>query len=236
MKDVHIDLRLRPVRVGLLVRPTDRKSIVTFMRACACVWGGIYNPIIPVFRTFPPEWKLEAFERYKPAEIAKGYIRFFDPDVYVAAEDGLLDEVGLEYLRKNSFHEPRVVALKDFVACRDKKDWIETGFGVDIIDVISDLYKAEYQFSRKREQPAYIIKPNDTDGLAEAVFGRYPEGKTADYINENYADAFAAVEAEANPDTWIKVFKTHAIVPLYLTQHELQKNTILVPSTSYLHF
>ena len=196
MKDVHIDLRLRPVRIGLLVRPADRKSIVTFMRACTCVWGGIYNPIIPVFRTFPREWKLEAFERYKPSDIAKGYIRFFDPDVYVVAEDELLDEVGLEFLRKKSFLEPRVLALKDFVAPHDNKDWIDTRFGVDIIDVISDLYKSEHQFNRKEERPAYVIKPHDTDGLVETVFGRYPNGKSASYINEGYTDAFAAVEAE----------------------------------------
>jgi hypothetical protein len=179
MPEAHISLRLRPVRVGLLVRPSDRKSILAFMRACSCVWGGMYNPIIPVFRTFPKAWPLEKFERYKATDIAKGYIRFFEPDVYVEAAKGLLEEADLASLRDGRNFEPRVVALENFVAPREHHDWVETQFGVDIIDVIADLYKSEYQFKRKDEGTAYLIRPDNMDGLVEAVFGRYPPASPA---------------------------------------------------------
>ena len=57
--------------------------------------GGIYNPIIPVFKKPPKEWKPDIPERFKGLAIAQGYVRFFEPDVYVEAGAGLLEEAGL---------------------------------------------------------------------------------------------------------------------------------------------
>jgi hypothetical protein len=81
MPDISAEIELRPTRIGFLVRPTDLASVRTIMRACACLWGGTYNPIIPVFKRPPKEWKPEIYERFKGRAIAKGYVRFFEPDV-----------------------------------------------------------------------------------------------------------------------------------------------------------
>jgi hypothetical protein len=199
MPDIHLDLRLRPLRVGLLVRPNDRKSILTFMRACTCVWGGMYNPIIPIFKTCPREWKLEPHEPYKASDITKGYIRFFEPDVYVEAQTGLLEEAGLGTLREEHTFEPRVIGLDQFVAPQKDRDWAETLFGVDIVDVIFDLYQSEGRFQRRHESLSYIVQPDKIDGLVEAVFGQYPNNKSTAHIRQNYSDAFDAVDAGANP-------------------------------------
>jgi len=78
MSQISANIRLRPTRIGFLVRPTDLASVRKIMRYCACLWGGIYNPLIPVFRKPPKEWRLEPFERLSGSDIAKGYIKFFD--------------------------------------------------------------------------------------------------------------------------------------------------------------
>jgi hypothetical protein len=95
MHDISAEIQLRPVRIGFLVRPTDLASVRAIMRACVCPWGGTYNPIIPVFKRPPKEWKPEIYERFKGPAIAKGYVRFFEPDVYVETQAGLLEEAGL---------------------------------------------------------------------------------------------------------------------------------------------
>ena len=59
MHDISAEVRLRPIRIALLVSPTDLPAIRKFMRICTCLWGGAYNPIIPVFRRRPKEWRLE---------------------------------------------------------------------------------------------------------------------------------------------------------------------------------
>ena len=88
MPELSAEILLRPTRIGFLTRPTDLASVRAIMRACTCLWGGIYNPIIPVFTRAPEEWRPEIYQRFKGIEIAKGYARFFEPDVYVETEEG----------------------------------------------------------------------------------------------------------------------------------------------------
>ena len=223
MTDVYVDLRLRPVRVGFLVRPNDTKSILAFMRASSCVWGGMYHPIIPVFRTPPKEWKREAFESARGADIAKGYVRFFEPDVYIEAEQGLLEEVGLGSLREGRHFEPRVGSLKEFLSAHDNRAWAETLFGLEILDVMRSLYETEHRFKMRDERTTFLVRPDADSGLVEAIFGTYPEGDETKHIKENYLDVFEAKEVDASPELWIKTFKHRAMVPLYLTQHGIER-------------
>src|SRR4051812_19846150 len=104
MSDLSAEIQLRPTRVGFLVRPADLTSVRRIMRACTSLWGGAYNPIIPVFNKPPTEWKSEIYKRFEGTAVAKGYVRFFEPDVYVEAEAGLLEKAGLSALRKEHFH------------------------------------------------------------------------------------------------------------------------------------
>ena len=113
MTEISANIRLRPTRIGFLVQPTDLSSVRKIMRACACLWGGIYNPIIPVFRNPPREWRSKRFERVKGLAIAKGYIDFFEPDVFVESKHGLAEEAGLgALLEKHTFNE-HVVPLSN---------------------------------------------------------------------------------------------------------------------------
>src|SRR5262245_3999856 len=123
MTELSATIRLRPTRIGFLVRPTDLASVRRVMRASTCVWGGVYNPIIPVFRSAPKEWQGERFERTKGLAVAQGYVRFFEPDVYVEAEAGLLEEVGLSALRAQHGIRQEVVTLAEFISARDHRDW-----------------------------------------------------------------------------------------------------------------
>jgi hypothetical protein len=53
MTELSSTIRLRPTRIGFLVRPNDLSAVRNVMRCCACVWGGLYNPIIPVLPIRP---------------------------------------------------------------------------------------------------------------------------------------------------------------------------------------
>jgi hypothetical protein len=63
VSELTAEIRLRPTRIGFLVRPSDLASVRSIMRVCTCLWGGAYNPIIPVFARPPPEWKPDAHEQ-----------------------------------------------------------------------------------------------------------------------------------------------------------------------------
>lgn len=223
MTEISATIRLRPTRIGFLVQPTDLTSVRKIMRACACLWGGIYNPIIPVFRNPPREWRSERFERVKGLAVAKGYIDFFEPDVFVESKHGLLEDAGLGALREEHSIRKSVISLSKFLAPEDDRDWSEPAFGLNIIDVYRHLYETEQRFQPRDKRPSVQVKPQRGNGLVEAIFGAFPNQRDTDYISEWYVNVFAPTERKATPDTWLEVFKQGAQSPLLVTRHGIDR-------------
>jgi hypothetical protein len=221
MTELSATIRLRPTRIGFLVRPNDLSALRKIMRYCACVWGGVYNPIIPVFRSPPKHWKPEPFERITGLAIAKGYMRFFEPDVYVESEPGLLEDAGLAALRKKHILHPHVLALNEFLTPRDHRDWSEPAFGLNIRDVLEHIYRSEQRFQPRDKMTSLFVKPEHGSALVEAVYGAYPTQKHAAYIAAAYKGAFKPTEMAPSPEVWLRVFKEGAETPLRVTRYRL---------------
>jgi hypothetical protein len=221
MPGISAEIQLRPTRIGFLVRPTDLASVRAIMRACVCLWGGVYNPIIPVFRRPPKEWKPEIYKRFKGPAVAKGYVRFFEPDVYVETEDRLLEEAGLGALREQHTFHPQVIPLKKLFEPEGRQKWSEPEFGLSVHDVLGHIYNTEEQFLRREKRDSVLVKPEPSSALAEAVFGVYPSSPDVSYIQQAYIDVYAPEKVSADPDTWRRVFLKGAETPLRVTRYGL---------------
>jgi hypothetical protein len=214
MINIDSKIRLRPLRIGFLVRPNDLTSVKRIMRYCAAIWGGVYNPIIPVFRTPPKAWVSEPYDRIRGLGIAKGYVRFFEPDVFVEAEKGLLELVGLDAVREKWTINPSVLSLAELLKSDPHKDWSEPAFGLNIQDVQAHLYRTEQQFAKRDKRENIIVKAEPGSGVAELIFGVFPTQKPVGYIARGYEDAFQPVHLAALPAAWKKVFQENATTPL----------------------
>ncbi len=221
MPNISAEIQLRPTRIGFLVRPTGLASVRAVMRACACLWGGCYNPIIPVFKKSPKEWKPEVYERFKGPAITKGYVRFFEPDVYVETEQGLLEEAGLGALREQHTLHPQVITLKELFEPENGRKWSEPEFGLNVYDVLGHIYRSEQQFVRRDNRESVLVKPERGSALTEAMFGVYPTSSDVTYIQKGYIDVYKPEIVGANPDTWRRVFLKGAETPLRVTRHGL---------------
>ena len=115
MENVFGSVVLRPTRIGFLVRPTQQNFLTVreIMRICACLWGGTFNPIIPVCTSFPLPWRDNHFNEVTAKGLADAYIRFFEPDVFVETEKGLAQEAGI--IDTKQFMRERVVSLEEFM-------------------------------------------------------------------------------------------------------------------------
>ncbi|HEY0919518.1 hypothetical protein [Devosia sp.] len=222
MVDLTVDTQLRPTRLALLVRPSDLSSIRRFMRVCACMWGGIYNPIIPVFPVGPKEWRKEHWRFSKGRNVAKGYVEFFEPDAFVEAEAGLLDEAGLQGVRRQYEIHSRVLPLGDLLKKQDGRNFAELSVGLSVIDVLRDIYKSERRFALRQESPAYFVKPERGSAAVEALFGAYPTGKASTYFEKGYKDVFRPEIVAAGPAAWRKVFGAGAPTPLRITRYSIE--------------
>lgn len=221
MPELSGEILLRPTRIAFLTSPTDLTAVRTIMRACTCLWGGVFNPIIPVFKRAPKEWRPEIYQRFKGAEVAKGYARFFEPDVYVETEKGLLEEAGLGALRQKHGIEKQIVTLKEFLEPEQGRNWSEPTFGLNICDVLAHIYRTEQQFVRRDNQESVYVSPERGDCAADVMFGVYPTPKAVKYIERTYRDVYQPEAVKSTPDTWRRVFLKGAMTPLRVTRYSL---------------
>jgi hypothetical protein len=171
---ISASVRLRPTRIGFLVRPDDMAAVRQVMQVCTCLWGGMYNPIIPVCAALPVPWR----DRYPPIreitgpKLALGYIRFFEPDVFVETHDGLAAAIGLPN-DKLELGEPRIIPVSTF--SDPDPDRLPRPFGTSVEHVYRRLYEREFRFvSRDGERVVAVSTAGIDGGFIEAVFGGFP--------------------------------------------------------------
>lgn len=220
MENIHGNIRLRPLRIGLLVRPTDKTSIRSFMRYNACLWGGMYNPIIPVTSgRLPRAWEKEKHGRPSGLELAKSYIRFFEPDVFVEAEKGLAAKLGYEE-DKLSYGDKRVVTMDEFFKAEDEYSAPSFKFGLSTFEIFKKLYHDEFKFVRKEEPSFGAFEKQDP--FFEAAFGIFPDDKDFQYINRGYDDVFSPEKIKANLDGYKKIMDDHINTPFSLSSYQIE--------------
>jgi hypothetical protein len=215
-------VRLRPTRIGFLVRPGDIASVRKIMRLCTCLWGGTYNPIIPVGRSLPKSWRKKPFLRGQSLSVAKGYVRFFEPDVFVESEPGLARQVGIVET-KRPLETTRTASLREFIRL---EDGLRPSFyyGQDVFELYKDLYERKYQFVQKREWKFLRFQqsgPNAT--FAEVAYGTFPWNKHINYIQQAYSDVFTPTTVQASGDIWRKYVRGDVVVPFQIGRENLDR-------------
>lgn len=219
MTELSAEIRLRPTRIGFLVAPTNLAAVRVIMRACSCLWGGLYNPIIPVFRRVPDEWSSDTRRPVKGVEITKGYIRFFEPDVYVEAEPGLLEKAGLGALRRQNILFPQVITLKEFFEPEKGQKWSEPAFGLSVYDALVHIFKTEQRFVQRDKCHSLYVSPARGTAATEAMFGAYPGSGPIKYVEEAYLEVYRPEIINPGPDAWRKVFLDRYVTPLRVTRY-----------------
>jgi hypothetical protein len=221
MTELSATVRLRPTRIGFLTSPTDLSAVRQIMRICTCLWGGTLNPIIPVFTRSPAEWRSELPKRHTGIETAKGYVRYFEPDVYVEAEKGMLEKAGLGAFRNDRGLHTRVTTLGEFLVPSEDRKTSEPRFGQSIFSVLSHIYKTDTKFVRRDKRECFYVAPTPKDSLSEAIFGNFPTGRYASYLKKAYFDVFNPELLDPSPSTWRRIFTTSAETPLRTTHYSL---------------
>ena len=233
VSEISATIRLRPVRIALLVRPTDVSSIRRFMRISACLWGGIYNPIIPVYRTRPKEWREEYLSGM---ETALGYVDFYEPEAFVEARKELLERAGLSALIRGHRTDRRVVPLDELAMYQSHSNRWELEIGLGITNALRHIYQSEQRFTLRDPRPAYSVRSHRGTSLVEAVFGSYPSDRPFQYIREAYEEVFQPLAMDPTPETWLKVYRQNGITPLRLTGYQLRPESQSAYSAKFYIF
>ena len=81
MANGFASLTLRPIRFALAVDPYDIEAVLEAIEINTFLWGGAFNPIVPLFNRVPSAWK--KVEEITGPQLFAGYVDAFDPDYIV---------------------------------------------------------------------------------------------------------------------------------------------------------
>ncbi|HEY1206028.1 MAG TPA: hypothetical protein VGF05_15150 [Bryobacteraceae bacterium] len=223
MTAISGSLRLRPTRIGFLVDPNDMESVRRIFQVCTCSWGGAFNPIIPVCTGIPEAWNDPPLPPPSPTELARGYLEFFEPDVYVEARPGLADQIGLSQTELD-YGQPRIISLDSYFTA-DSQYPFSMPFGVDSLDIYQALYDREYRFVSRHERRVALFEADPAASpFIEAAFGGFPAEGPLQPLSRAYVDAFGPVKLIPNAANWIKVIKEDFWLPLSFTMERLKRD------------
>ena len=215
---ISTSVRLRPTRIGFLVRPDDMTALRQVMQVCTCLWGEICNPIIPVCTTLPDAWR-------DPREtsgllLAQGYIKFFEPDVFVETREGLANEIGLVD-SELKYGEPRTIPISIF--SNHDYDRLPRPFGTDIGHVYQSLYEREFRFVSRDGDRVAVMGTAGADGaFIEAVVGGFPTEGLLASLQMFYLNAFKPTNIVADAAGFVKMIREGFRSPLYFTREGLK--------------
>ena len=214
MNNIRVDIRLRPIRFGFLVRPDDEERIAEIFRINTCLWGGLFNPIIPFLESVPSWWERHTLDSENAKQIMNGYLNFFEPDFLVEAEAGMANGLG--------FNRDRVLQFTDFLQISG--EWDPEKYGLGVHDVYSALYQEIFRFET-RHQPKIVSVEAKDPTYAEFVasnFGSFPIQEQFGYFERNYKEVFNPEHVILDSSTLINLYKFRHDTPLSMSRAKIQ--------------
>lgn len=211
----------RPVRVGFLIDPQDITQVSRAAQLSACIWGGRYNPIIPFLPGGGERW-VSPFATHDPLDVTRGFVSFFEPDLLVESEPGMADAIGWQNTQTYR-RLPSVLPINRFYEV-DSHNQVQFAAGIDILEVMRDLYDQEYRYELRNKPVFAAIAEAEGDAFFDVVCGRLPPGEPFGYLRTAYKDAFTPETMPANFDTAYRHLTESVLGPLYITSHELEES------------
>ena len=214
-----ITVKSRPLRLAFLIPPT-KNVLRKVIQINSTLWGGTYNPIIPLYAQSPKSWKQYPGEKIAVRERVRGYIRAFDPDVLVDCTGGKLPD----YVKTP---ERLTIALDDiwekfFGAGKDGSP----RYGIGIFELLNAIYE-EY-FEVVRRFPSKLTLP--TFAKEGALFWSAVVGELLPPIQEvvekNCADALDIEKPAISAQNYGTFVRSRFILPRAVTRYKLESDGV----------
>jgi len=215
-------VKCRPVRIGFLVPPDDLAAISRVARLSCCLWGGRYNAIIPFFETGGERW-VHPYHQEAGMSVARGYVEFFEPDVLVDTIPGMAARLGWKSKEHYSLGLPRIISLDEFYH-KDHLGRANFAAGVDIVNVMVELYDKEYKYERRHKREFITTEEDSESAFFDLVGGRYPKDDDLIYIPNAFKEIFEAGSLSPNVTTAKKFIQEGCAGPHWITRHGLTES------------
>jgi hypothetical protein len=209
-----IKVKSRPLRLAFLIQP-KLHALHEAIKINSSLWGGLYNPIIPLHKRAPKAWRLHEREKISMEKRTLGYLRAFDPD-FIVGDPSVLPQYVTDIGRP--VIEPSEI-WSDFH--RDQRD-VLPNYGVRIFELLNDIYRELFEV--KRRFPFKIVLPvlpNKHEVFWAAALGQLP-ALIQQTIETSYAETLDFEKPDASEATYAAIVKPASLFPRRISSHRLE--------------
>jgi len=227
MSTTTASIRIRPIRFGFLLDPEDATALRQVLQTNTCLWGGMYNYLLPVPRKTPQRYrdftyadggtaplsKLKLMKGTGPSaqEFIDGLLDAFEPDLLVETKPGLA--------QRAKFDKSRILTLDQF----NEEQNGQRKYGIDLRAICRDLYDEVFRFVQRH--PPKVIEPRPMSKrygpLFAAAFGEFPSTGTLAQCRNDFENVLDAKEEKIDPAAFHELYGRATLFPLRVGAYKL---------------
>lgn len=173
-----VDIKIRPTKLAFLVDPNSASQVREAIRLASSLWGGVFFPIIPLFKRMPANWRERPLSLPAASDVVRGYIDAFDPDILVQFSASLPS-----YLTDTRL--PIVTPQEIWAGVRSLD---EPSYGIGVFTLLDAIYKECFKYKAKYPTRVVIpVIPNKLGLFWASVYGEYSDEILSE-ITSHYAE------------------------------------------------
>ena len=163
---IRSNVRLRPTRFAFLLPYNDKVSLLKAIQINTFLWGGQFNPIVPIFTRSPRNFPKYLSKTIVGEDYLQHYLNNFDPDLVVCldtCESKAFDTGGREII-------PSAKILSEVSTFRIPR------YGIGLFEVLTHFASNEDKYLRRHARKLLVPKFSRKYSLFLAsVFGQLPD-------------------------------------------------------------
>jgi len=211
-----VEIKTRPLRLAYLVDPGNAAQVREAIRLASTLWGGIYCPIIPLYRRTPANWLEKPFKPPPAEKVIRGYLEALDPDVLVQLSVKVPD-----YMTSGGLE---IVKGEDIWSVLDEDRTRSPRYGLGIFELLGETFREHFRY--KAKYPMRVILPTIPRRLPlfwAAVFGEVPARLTP-ILDAEFREPLGITDVAFTPDDVGRLMSRDTLFPSRITRLGLTRN------------
>lgn len=206
-----VDIKIRPTKLAFLVDPNSASQVREAIRLASSLWGGVYFPIIPLFKRMPASWREKPLSPPGSRDVVRGYIDAFDPDVLVQFSQSLPSYVA----------DVRLPVVKPCEVWERVGPLVRPTYGIGAFTLLDAIYKEFFKY--KAKYPVRVVAPVIPNKLGlfwASVYGEYADDTLSEIIR-HYAELLDIEQPPVTTESFPTLTGPDVLFPRRITGWDL---------------
>ena len=205
------EIKVRPVKLAYLVDPNDARQVREAIQLSSSLWGGMFFPIIPLYRRMPSTWRDKPFKAPPAKSTILGLIDAFDPDMLVQLSKNVpsyVSSTGLKIIKPEEIWE----RFSEF-------DRSSPAYGIGIFELFGDIFRKYFRY--KVKYPVKVFLPEIPKHLAlfwASVVGEVPP-KLLPALKSEYFEPLEIEQIHLEPNKLNELLRGDVLFPRRVSTH-----------------